>query len=128
MTHFFKLIRWQNLLLIALAQVLIKYALLDPFKETYGVETALTPIGMVVLVLATLCIAAGGYIINDIQDVECPSLRSDRWSSVKKSELLNDHEDTQIRIEIGGVKGRSKLISCARANNVDKGARHLCRG
>ncbi|WP_411768525.1 geranylgeranylglycerol-phosphate geranylgeranyltransferase [Winogradskyella sp. A3E31] len=70
MTHFFKLIRWQNLLLIALAQVLIKYALLDPFKETYGVETALTPIGMVVLVLATLCIAAAGYIINDIQDVE----------------------------------------------------------
>lgn len=67
---FLNLIRWKNLLLIALAQVLIKYALLEPFEETYGVETALEPIGLLVLVLATLCIAGAGYIINDIQDME----------------------------------------------------------
>ena len=74
MKYIFKLIRWQNLLMIAIAQILIKYALLEPFKDSYGVETALTPLGVAVLVLATLCIAAAGYIINDIQDVEADEI------------------------------------------------------
>jgi 4-hydroxybenzoate polyprenyltransferase len=52
--------------MIALVQVLIKYALLVPF----GVITALNGFGFSLLVLATLCIAAAGNIINDIYDVE----------------------------------------------------------
>ena len=61
-----KLIRWKNLLMIALVQVLIKYALFLPF----GVMTSLNWFGFSLLVLATLCIAAAGNIINDIYDVE----------------------------------------------------------
>ncbi len=63
---FLKLIRWKNLLMIAIVQLLIKYALLKPF----GVATSLDGIGIGLLVLATLCIAAAGNIINDIHDVE----------------------------------------------------------
>lgn len=70
MIHFFKLIRWKNLIMIALMQYLIKYALLLPFFESHGVITSLKPLGFIILVLATICIAAGGYIINDIYDVE----------------------------------------------------------
>jgi 4-hydroxybenzoate polyprenyltransferase len=70
MTHFFKLIRWKNLLMIALVQYLIKQALLLPFKASHGVTTTLDPFHFALLVLATLFIAAGGYIINDINDVE----------------------------------------------------------
>lgn len=70
MNHFFKLIRWKNLIMIALMQYLIKYALLLPFFESHGVITSLKPLGFIILVLATICIAAGGYIINDIYDVE----------------------------------------------------------
>ncbi|HEX9827893.1 MAG TPA: geranylgeranylglycerol-phosphate geranylgeranyltransferase [Flavobacteriaceae bacterium] len=66
MYHILNLIRWKNLLMIALVQVLIKYALLVPF----GVITALNGFGFSLLVLATLCIAAAGNIINDIYDVE----------------------------------------------------------
>ncbi len=66
MTHFFKLIRWKNLLMIALVQSLIKQALLLPFKASHGVTTTLDPFHFALLVLATLFIAAGGYIINDI--------------------------------------------------------------
>lgn len=51
-------------------QYLIKYALLLPFFESHGVITSLKPLGFIILVLATICIAAGGYIINDIYDVE----------------------------------------------------------
>ena len=60
------LIRWKNLLMIALVQLLIKYALLEPF----GVQTALDGFGISLLILATICIAAAGNIINDIYDVE----------------------------------------------------------
>ena len=60
------LIRWKNLLMIALVQYLIKYALFEPF----GVTITLNWFGFLLLVIATLCIAAAGNIINDIYDVE----------------------------------------------------------
>ena len=62
----FNLIRWKNLIIIALAQLLIKYALLEPF----GVQTHLDFLGILLLILATICIAAAGNIINDINDIE----------------------------------------------------------
>lgn len=49
-----------------MVQLLIKYALLEPF----GVETSLNTLGITLLIIATLCIAAAGNIINDIYDVE----------------------------------------------------------
>lgn len=66
MISFFNLIRWKNLLMIAIAQLLIKYALLDSF----GIKTSLDNLGITVLILATVCIAAAGYIINDIYDID----------------------------------------------------------
>ncbi len=64
--HILNLIRWKNLVLIILAQVLIKYALF----ESFDVPTTLNTLGFSLLVLTTLCIAAAGNIINDIYDVE----------------------------------------------------------
>ncbi len=52
--------------MIALVQLLIKYALLEPF----GVSTRLDVLGILLLILASTCIAAAGNIINDINDVE----------------------------------------------------------
>jgi 4-hydroxybenzoate polyprenyltransferase len=56
--------------MIALVQVLIRYALLLPFNESQGVTTTLNTFAFAILVLATLCIAAGGYVINDIYDID----------------------------------------------------------
>jgi 4-hydroxybenzoate polyprenyltransferase len=63
---YLKLIRAQNLILILIIQVIIKYALFHPFE----IDITLTTLQFSMLVLATLCIAAAGYIINDIQDVD----------------------------------------------------------
>lgn len=63
---FLNLIRWKNLLMIALIQCLIKYALFEPF----GVSMALNTFSFTLLVIATICIAAAGNIINDIYDIE----------------------------------------------------------
>jgi len=64
------LIRYKNLLFIILIQSLIKYVLFEAFK----LETTLSDIHFSLLVLASLCIAAGGYIINDIFDVNIDAI------------------------------------------------------
>lgn len=64
--HYLKLIRYPNLIFIALTQLIIKYGLFHPFK----IDITLNGFGFALLVVATVCIAAGGYIINDIYDVE----------------------------------------------------------
>lgn len=60
------LIRWKNLAMIALVQLLIKYALLEPFQA----DIMFNWFGIALLITATLCLAAAGNIINDIYDVE----------------------------------------------------------
>jgi 4-hydroxybenzoate polyprenyltransferase len=64
MNAFLRLVRIENLLFIAGIQFLIKYALLVPF----GVATALSGLHFTLLVIATVSLAAAGYIINDLQD------------------------------------------------------------
>lgn len=60
------LIRWKNLVMIALMQLLVKYALLEPFEADFMFNW----FGITLLIIATLCLAAAGNIINDIYDVE----------------------------------------------------------
>jgi 4-hydroxybenzoate polyprenyltransferase len=78
---FLKLIRWKNLLLIALIQVLIKYALFQPFN----IDVTLNGFGFSLLVIATLCIAAAGNIINDIYDIDTDLINKPEKVIVGKS-------------------------------------------
>jgi len=66
MASILNLIRWKNLVLITLVQVLIKYALF----ESFNIELTLNTLQFTLLVIATLFIAAAGNIINDIYDIE----------------------------------------------------------
>ena len=63
---YLKLIRYQNLLMLAFMQLIFRYG----FLELQNIPLALTDWQYALLVLATVCIAAGGYIINNIVDVE----------------------------------------------------------
>ena len=74
MLAFLNLVRWKNLLLIALAQILVKYVLLESYKTSYNFDTSLTVLGFTILVVCTLCIASAGYIINDIEDIEADKI------------------------------------------------------
>lgn len=62
---FFKLIRWKNLVLIALGQFLVKQ-----YLANYITNPRFDNIAFSLLLIATLLIAAAGYIINDIYDTE----------------------------------------------------------
>ncbi len=56
--------------MIAVVQLLVKYALFPAFT----IDTTLNPLNFFLLILATLSIAAGGYIINDIYDIETDAI------------------------------------------------------
>ena len=62
---YLKLIRYQNLLMLALMQFVFRYG----FLKLQNIPLALADWQYGLLVLATVCIAAGGYIINNIVDV-----------------------------------------------------------
>lgn len=60
------IIRPINLLFLFIVQAIIHYGLLVPGQA----DTSLDDLGFSLLVLATMLIAAGGYVLNDIQDME----------------------------------------------------------
>ena len=93
------LIRWKNLLMIALVQLLIKYALLEPF----GVQTTLDGLGILLLVTATICIAAAGYIINDIYDVETDLVNKPNKVIINKSISEKTAYNLFIGLNLAGV-------------------------
>jgi 4-hydroxybenzoate polyprenyltransferase len=68
---FFRLIRWPNLVFISLTQILFYYLIL-PFvysRNIFPSSPYLTQTHFFVLVTASICIAAAGYIINDYFDL-----------------------------------------------------------
>ncbi|NVK53442.1 MAG: geranylgeranylglycerol-phosphate geranylgeranyltransferase [Flavobacteriaceae bacterium] len=64
MISFLKLIRYKNLLLVFLTLALTKYALIAP-----KLQTQFSTIDFLLLSFGILAITAGGYIINDIYDI-----------------------------------------------------------
>jgi 4-hydroxybenzoate polyprenyltransferase len=63
---YFKLIRFQNLLLLAFMLLIFRYG----FLMQQNIFLALTDIEYSLFILSMVCIAAGGYVINDIFDQE----------------------------------------------------------
>lgn len=61
---YLKLIRYQNLIMLALMQLTFRYGLL----KQQNISLSLADWQYILLVLSTVCIAAGGYIINNIFD------------------------------------------------------------
>lgn len=71
---FLSLVRWPNLVLIALIQVIVYIRLMD-----YS-QSVLAYVDLAALVMITLLIGASGYIINDYYDVEIDKVnKPEKW-------------------------------------------------
>jgi 4-hydroxybenzoate polyprenyltransferase len=82
MKAFLKLIRWQNLLIVILTMVLMRYFVLEPLIGKIGIVLAkgngeqipmvlqFSLIDFILLVAAVVFITAGGYVINDYFDIK----------------------------------------------------------
>ncbi|WP_264550877.1 geranylgeranylglycerol-phosphate geranylgeranyltransferase [Flavobacterium sp. N2038] len=67
---YLKLVRYQNLLMLAFMQLLFRYA----FLKQQNIPLALADWQYGLLVLSTVLLAAAGYVVNDIFDVATDSI------------------------------------------------------
>ena len=80
MIAFLRLIRLQNLILIAASQYLVKYYILDipNYINQYN-------LGFLLILIITLVITASGYIINDVIDIDSDNINK------KGNIIINKH-------------------------------------
>ena len=65
---FFRLTRWPNLMIMLLTLALVRYGVIYPLYQQSGLQLQLPSWQFMLLMLSTVMIGAGGYIINDILD------------------------------------------------------------
>ena len=74
-----RLIRWQNLLFLAILMWTLEKWVVVPLLYTFGLPEVLPPLILWLLIIATILIAAGGYVINDYFDIKIDRInRPDR--------------------------------------------------
>jgi 4-hydroxybenzoate polyprenyltransferase len=71
---FLKLVRFENLLMIALTQLLIRSFVLQKVLNSHSIPLELSDGIFMLMVLSTMLIAAAGYIINDYFDVKTDTI------------------------------------------------------
>lgn len=65
-----------NLIIIALTQIFVRYTLIIPFLEINELTSAVSHFWFCLLLISTLLIAAGGYMINDADDAAIDSINN----------------------------------------------------
>ncbi len=70
MSPYLKIIRIPNLAIIVLTQYLLRICIIGTYYDFSAARFALSEFNFFLLVLSTVLIAAGGYVINDIKDVK----------------------------------------------------------
>ena len=68
--YIIKLIRWPNLLIVFITQWIVWAHLIDHFVSQQSISHKLHTSHFILLALCTMLVAAGGYIINDIEDIK----------------------------------------------------------
>lgn len=66
---YLSLVRPINLGIIVITQILIRYGIIEPIVQLNGITLQVKDFHYFLFVVATVLIAAGGYVINDIMDV-----------------------------------------------------------
>lgn len=99
MISFFKLIRYPNLILLAFMQFVFRYG----FLKTQNVPLSLANWQYVLLVLSTVLIAAGGYVINDIFDQDTDHENKPKEVIIGKSISESMAYNIYVALNITGV-------------------------
>lgn len=106
---FLKLIRYQNLLMLAFMQLLFRYA----FLEQQDIPLALADWQYGLLVLSTVLIAGAGYVINNILDVATDTINKPNDVVIGKGISETAGYNIYIGLNITGV-----AIGCYLSNVI----------
>lgn len=72
--NYLRLIRYKNLVFIVFIQVIMRETVLMPILQKYGFSIPDYSLSAILLNLATLLMAAGGYVLNDYFDVKIDAI------------------------------------------------------
>ncbi|WP_396191791.1 geranylgeranylglycerol-phosphate geranylgeranyltransferase [Flavobacterium sp.] len=108
---YLKLIRYQNLLLLALMQLIFRLG----YLELINIPLSLWYWQYALLIAATVLIAAGGYVINDIFDQE-----TDLENHSKKTIIGNSISESKAYIIYASLTISGVLCGFILANSVEK--------
>lgn len=81
---FLRLVRWQNLAFIAITQVLFYYSLVQPLYSK-SIYFNFDKNHFILLIIASVLIAAAGYIINDYFDLNIDQVNKPDRTVIDKS-------------------------------------------
>lgn len=96
---YLNLIRYKNLLLLAFMQLVILFG----FLKMQDIPLALALWQYYLLIVSTVCIAAGGYIINDIMDQDVDGLNKPKKAIVGHTVSENFAYNLYVAFSIIGV-------------------------
>ena len=99
MVPLLKLIRYQNLLMLAFLQLIFRYG----FFKIQNIPLALGDWQYVLLVLSTVLIAAGGYVINNIFDQQTDAINKPNMVVVGKNISETQAYNLYIGLTVTGV-------------------------
>lgn len=99
----FGLIRFPNLFIIGLSMVLVQFTLIKPILEMNGLQGSINYLVFFLLLLSTVLIAAGGYVVNDILDVKIDLINKPEKVLVGKKYPLQSCWDLYWTLTIAGV-------------------------
>ncbi len=85
MINYIKLIRVPNLIFIIVVQLLMHFCIVTPVLNTHDVAPSMSLLQLILLIVATVFIAAGGYIINDYFDMRIDEINKPDTRIVGKS-------------------------------------------
>lgn len=83
LSSYLRLVRVPNLLIIAFMQFKMKVAVIDPILQSYNIPSS-SGFNLLLLILATVFTAAGGYVLNDYFDVRIDAVNKPQKQIVGK--------------------------------------------
>jgi 4-hydroxybenzoate polyprenyltransferase len=98
MKNFFRIIRWPNLLMIAVIQGMVFYFLMDHMGSMLYLQEA------ALLIFITVVIGAAGYVINDYYDSPIDSInKPSRWIAGNSWSLPKTLKVYKVLVALGAV-------------------------
>lgn len=88
--NYLKLVRIQNLLIIALLLYFVRYFLILPFYELEFLDMQFDNISFLIFVLGYVLLTAGGYAINDYYDIGIDEINKPNKTILRKEIPLNN--------------------------------------
>ncbi len=109
---FLQLIRWKNLFMLACIQLLFRYI----YFPTFSIAITLSNFDFLVLVIATLAIAAAGYISNDMYDVEADKIN--KLSKVIVTQKVSIKQANSYYLALNAIGILAGLYLAYKINNI----------